>query len=226
MVDDVGTKVKANAVSMLDPSCVIETSPHNYQYWYFIEPTSDKVMFDAVIKAFIEQKLLGNDPGMNGVNRVGRIPGYVNGKDKYGGWRVKMLQLTPAFYPLEKIREAFKLKLQPVRRRRQRAPIGADERVKLFMTQFNWMKAMGMLKHERPNAGGWIEVHCPWRDEHTLKADTGAAISMPNADNEWYGGFQCHHGHCKDRAWNDLCEWINDINFEELEAINARGKLR
>lgn len=228
MVDDVGTKVQRGVVqrASIEPSAVIETSPGNEQWWWFLQPTTDKVMFDAVIKAFIEQRLLGDDPGMNGVNRVGRVPGYINGKEKYGGWRVKTLSLDPRFYTIDAVRDAFKLKLEPRRRRRSRAPGDAHDRVKLFMTQYEWMKAMGVLKHERPNAGGWVEIHCPWRDEHTMKADTGAAISMPNEENEWYGGFQCHHGHCIDRTWVDLCEWINDINFEELEAINARGKLR
>lgn len=228
MVDDVGTKVDGDVVAGKPPSAVVETSPGNYQYWYFIEPTTDKVKFDATIKAFIGQKLLGDDPGMNGVNRVGRVPGFINGKAKYGGdYRVTLNYLdSNVRYSLDDIKSLFKLSLAPVRRRRRRAPPDAEDRVALFMIQYRWLKAMGMLKHEKPNAGGWIEIQCPWIEQHTARANTGAAISMPNLENEWYGGFQCHHGHCMERQWTDLCEWINDINFEELEMINASGKLR
>lgn len=220
MVDDVGTKVDYSVVENgLDPSIIIETSPENFQYWYLIQPCHDKVIFDAVIKAFIAQQLLGDDPGMNGVNRVGRVPGFINGKGKYNGWRVCTTAFEDHVYTLEDIREGFGLKLDPVRRKRRRGPPDAEYRVKLFMVFYNWLKAHGMLKHERPNAGGWIEMRCPWVDEHTGRANTGAAISMPNPENEWYGGYQCHHGHCIDRGWAELTDWIADFCATNLESI-------
>lgn len=222
MVDDVGTKVVRKIVIDTVPSVVLETSPGNYQWWYFIEPTDDKLMFDAVIKAFIAQQLLGNDPGMNGVNRVGRIPGYINGKAAYAGWRVKTVNpYRGDRYTIADIRDMFNLTLSPIRRRRRHAPGDAKDRVELFMQHYRWLKTMGVLKHDNPNVGGWVEMHCPWRDEHTARADTGAGISQPSENNEWYGAFQCHHGHCMDRTWSDLTQWMDDINVEELEIANG-----
>ena len=229
MVDDVRTKVPISAVGdAAAPSAIIETSPGNEQWWYFLEPTDDKTMFDATIKAFIASKLMGDDPGMNGVNRVGRIPDFVNGKPKYFAedktpWRVKLVSPRSQLnnrYHLEQIKSMFGLKLSPVRRRRVRAPIDAEYRVKMFMAHYRWLAARGMLKRVKPNLGGWIEMRCPWMDEHTGRADTGAAISQPNEENEWYGGFQCHHGHCIDRNWGTLTEWVAQMAEEELEAIN------
>ncbi len=224
MVDDVGTKVERSVVESIAPSAIIETSPGNEQWWYFLEATDDKLMFDAVIKAFIRQALLGSDPGMNGVNRVGRIPGFINGKAIHEGWRVKLLHLCSLRYELSEIKDLFGLSLAPVRRRRRYAPTDAKDRVALFMTHYNWLVDRGQLKHDRPNAGGWIEMHCPWRDEHTGRADTGAAIAQPSEENEWYGGFQCHHGHCIDRGWSSLTEWMTDINAQELEVINEHAQ--
>jgi len=226
MVDDVGTKIDPSIVEHTTPSAIIETSPANYQWWYLLNATADKPRFDATIKAFIAQKLMGEDSGMNGVNRVGRIPAYINGKAKYAGFRVKLcdghdLSLR---YGLDDIKDMFSLRLKPMRRRRKHAPPDARDRISLFMHHYNWLKHSGQLKHDRPNAGGWIEMECPWIHEHTAKANTGAAMSMPSEENEWYGAYQCHHGHCIDRTWGSLTDWMNDINVEECDKANANDR--
>lgn len=227
MVDDVRTKVPVETVELLSPSAIVETSPGNEQWWYlFDRPVEDKLLFDALIKSFIESNLLGNDPGMNGVNRVGRIPGYINGKEKYNGFRVRLLELNDKRYTVQDLKDAFKLKTRLVRRRARPAPTDARDRIAMFMTHYNWMKQNGMLKASKMNVGGWMDIHCPWTEEHTNRADTGAGISEPSADNEWYGAFQCHHGHCIDRTWRELTDYIATIAEDTLEQINKRAGVK
>jgi P4 family phage/plasmid primase-like protien len=59
----------------------------------------------------------------------------------------------------------------------------------------------GELVDASPNQNGFVDVLCPWREEHTSPGDT--AGYKPGS-----GGFQCHHGHCEGRTMNDLRAWV------------------
>ena len=226
MVDDVGTKVDAAGVAHMPPSAYVETSPGNYQWWYFLaEPLRSNDRFDQIIRAFIAGNLLGADPGMAGTNRVGRLPGYVNGKAKYGGnFRVRLDGLHDRRYTPEELVEGFKLKLAGQRRPladRRLMPEDIMSRAQAWAAAHDWLRQRGVLKRDEPDAAGWWEMTCPWMDTHTDRADSGAAMREPNEDNGFYGGFRCHHGHCGERMWRDLTDWINDESVEELERANA-----
>lgn len=221
MVDDVGTKVNPSTVEALEPSARVETSPGNFQLWYFLsEPERDRVRFDGVIRAFISGRLLGADPGMSGVTRVGRLPGFVNGKPANNGWRTRLDLLEPGRrYSVEQLLEGFSLRINGRRERRERLPTEAAlERNRAFTVAYKWLEERRMLKRPEPDPSGWTEVRCPWVEEHTGRADTGAAVREPSEENEYYGAFRCHHGHCADRGWAELTEWIAERSAEELEA--------
>ena len=232
MVDDVGTKVPTLTVKALAPSAVVETSPGNAQVWYLLSgPCTDRERFGAVVDAFIDAQLLGADPGMAGFNRVGRLPGSVNGKAKYGGaYPVTLQDWHPERrYSLDEITSAFGLKPQARRRRGEvRAlidvPLGELQvRVELFKAHIDLMAQRGMLKSHAPDAGGWIDVVCPWVDNHTGGVDNGSAVRIPDAANGFYGGYRCHHGGCAGRGWRDLTEWLNETNVEMLDKINREA---
>jgi hypothetical protein len=230
MVDDVGTKVPLgsmvaeNGYPILPPSAIVETSPGNFQWWYFLaEPERDMVRFDGVIRAFISGKLLGADPGMSGVTRVGRIPGFVNGKAKHNGWVVRLVTLDDRRYTIGEMLDAFKLTINGRRVIREQLPTeDAIERNRAFSGVFKFLGQRGMLKKEHPDPSGWTEMSCPWIGDHTNGADTGAAIREPAAENDYYGAFRCHHGHCADKGWSELTEWINELAAEELAAAGDR----
>lgn len=221
MVDDIGTKVDAEAVDGLLPSAVIETSPGNFQYWYFFnEPCREMSRFDALIRAFITK--IGEDPGMAGVNRVGRLPGYTNGKEKYAGFITQMHSLTDARYSIEQLVAGLGLELiGRVATRNRLMPADARERNLGFMHAYKWLAGSGIMKARRPDKSGWFDISCPWVDGHTGAADNGAAIREPHEENGYYGGFRCHHGSCKDRGWADLTQWIS----EQAEDINNRTSI-
>lgn len=222
MVDDVGTKVDPAIVSGVPPSARIETSPGNEQWWYLLDkPLQDAATFDGVIRAFISGRLLGADPGMSGVTRVGRIPDYYNMKPAYGGWRVQMHELSSVRYSVEELLDRFALKING--RREQRPKLVSEDaaaRNAAFMTAYKFLEQRRMLKRDEPDLSGWVEMSCPWVGDHTAGADTGAAIREPAQENEFYGAFRCHHGHCADKGWAELTDWINELAIEELEEAN------
>lgn len=228
MVDDVGTKVDRSVVESLAPSARIETSPGNEQWWYFLDtPEPNAARFDGVIRAFISGKLLGADPGMSGITRVGRIPGFVNGKPAHNGWRAKTLELTGRRFSIDELLGHFELKLNGQRVARERLLTEqAIERNAAYAAAYKWLEQRGQLKRHEPDASGWTEMTCPWVGDHTGGADTGAAIREPADENDYYGAFRCHHGHCIDKGWAEMTDWIAEASAEELDAAADRAHKR
>ena len=219
MVDDVGTKVDPSRVAMLPPSARIETSSGNEQWWYFFrEPERDAKKFDDLIKSFIAGSLLGKDPGMSGITRVGRLPGFTNGKPAYNGWITRLHDLNDRRFSIDEIFDAFSLtRLSRTFRPERATPADRAERIAAFYVAFKWLLQRGQLKATEPDMSGWTEMTCPWIEEHTGGADTGAAIREPREENGYYGGFRCHHGHCQEKGWRDLTQWISELAGEELD---------
>jgi hypothetical protein len=227
MVDDVGTKVAADRVSAAEPSIRVETSPGNEQWWYLLDkPERDGARFDALIRALIEERMLGEDPGMSGVNRVGRVPGFRNGKPSAGGWVVRIVEESPARWSTEELVRAWGLRLfgRAERREKLRDPLAAKARASGYIEALRALRRWNMLKVAAPDPSGWWEIRCPWVDDHTASADNGAAIREPHEDNGYYGGFRCFHGHCADRGWRELTEWIAEESIEQVESNHGRSE--
>lgn len=228
MIDDLGdgpgSKWPLSVVDPLPPTALIETSPANFQAVYIFErAVEDREEFSALIRAFIAQRFLSDDPGMGGVNRVFRPPVGVNGKAKYGGaFPVTAHQLCEDHrYAIDEIVRAFGLRLSPVR---PPVPRGATadraQRIRAFIAVRSALRAAGMVKREEADLEGWVDVVCPWTAEHTGAADNGAAIREPAEENGWTGAFRCHHGGCAERGWRDLTEWLAGEAEQILEAVN------
>lgn len=219
MVDDVGTKVDEKKLNGVTPSFIIETSPANFQWWLLLkEPERNADKFDAFIRAFIEGRLLGADPGMSGITRVGRLPGFVNGKAKNNGFVTRLIAANPTKrFTLPALLKAFDLKLQGTRSPPRMIPNDiARDRIKMFVTVERFLNRHGMFKRNTPDPSGWREIRCPWKDEHTKGADTGAAIREPRHENQYYGAFRCHHGSHSGKTWRDLTDWMADLAAEEV----------
>lgn len=220
LIDDVRTKVPFDVVKGVKPTAIIETSPGNEQWWYMLgDPERDYDKFDQVIRAFIRDRLLGNDPGQAGVTRVGRLPSHVNAKAKYGGsFLTRLIEFEPTRrFTIDELVKKFKLSLEG----RRMPPPSVDRsiakaRIDMFYNAQKFLQRRGMFKRKLPDPSGWQEMHCPWRDGHTGAADTGAAIREPAPESQWYGAFRCHHGSCAARGWKELTDWIADLAAEEV----------
>lgn len=219
MVDDVGTKIDAASIH-LKPSAIVETSPDNQQWWYFFsEPERDQDRMKALIDTFILNKLLGKDPGMAGANRVGRLPGFTNGKARYGGdFRTRLVSLDADWrFTTVQLLRAFGLNIRKPKPPKKPRP--GEEAVKrdIYNNVEGWLRGEGYLKSNRPNLGGWQEMTCPWVGEHTDRANTGAGLAEPSRENGWTGAFRCHHTtSCSDRGWRELTDWIAKISMDEI----------
>jgi len=225
MIDDLGTKLPMSDLKM-KPSCLVETSPGNFQAWLFIEKplltiASAETLINEMIRAGISAEM---DPGMKGVTRVARVPVGANGKAKYRGDGGKVWQQVvheaalELRYTPEQIAEAYGLDLTP----RREAPPPALPRAGIDVERaglIKWIKLLGIHKEEqRP---GYHEITCPWADAHSDKGTTGTYYMEPEALNSYHGGFLCHHGHCMDRDISDLVGWVR-AQKESLTSVVPR----
>ena len=231
MIDDVGTgkgaKFPLSVLDPLPPTAMVETSPDNFQGMYFFDSLADDMEeFDALIRAFIQKQFLGNDTGQAGVNRVFRPPAGINGKPKHmrngKPWNVRCTEWNPERrYSIAEIARAFGLSLVK-RRNKPRDEVmmkaKSADRIRAFIAVRALLRGAGWIKREEPDYSGWIHVRCPWTHEHTDQADNGAAIRLPAEDNDWYGAFRCHHGHCEGKGWRELTDWL----VEDLEWVLER----
>lgn len=239
MIDDLGTGLGAkqplDLLRALEPSALIETSPDNFQAVYLFDQfETDEAQFDALIRAFVQNCLLSaQNSGMDGTNRVFRPPYGINGKPKYratpdgADWSVRLADWHPERrYSIKEIATAYKLDLVRENRVRRASAylieVEPDRRAH-FLAVYRMLKSAGMLKRPDPNRSGWIDIICPWRDGHTDRADNGASIRVPDTENEFYGGFRCHHGHCEGRGWRELTEWFANEAAEVLEWVNENS---
>ena len=231
MIDDIGegegAKFSRDILDPLAPSAMIETSPGNFQAVYLFDQLIESMeTFDALINAFIARQFLSKDTGMAGVNRVFRPPIGVNGKAKYGGWEVRAETLDlDRRYSVEQIVQAFDLDLQyhrPAPLDLEMAKPHRAEHEAFFAEVARILQSVGMMKSRSPDVGGWVDIVCPWTDEHSGGVDNGAAIRVPSEENYFNGAFRCHHGSCAERHWGDLARWIDEEVIEELRIINER----
>lgn len=217
MVDDVGTKVDFDKLA-LQPTCLVETSPGNFQGWYFlVEPERDRIRAETLIKGMIAGGLTadGSDPGMNGVTRYGRLPVGVNGKAKYverlGHPFVQKVASwsTSARYSIEQIAHAYgvdmsvaksppRKRLSPARRPSHPGVACGDDAI------IRILKAAALYVEPLSSLEGGHRIVCPWVHEHTDADPTGTVYFEPSDDNAGRGGFKCHHGHCQKRTIADL----------------------
>lgn len=227
MIDDIGTgpgsKFPFALLVAAQPTALIETSPDNHQAVYmFSEGVRDADKFNALINGFITKQFLGRDTGMAGINRVFRPPYGVNGKPKYGGWRVACREWAPwRRYRIEELAEAFGIDLASAGPRAPRgATIGKAEGIRAFVAVRSALRAAGMLKGEEPDMAGWQGIVCPWTEEHTGGVDNGAGIREPAEENAWVGAFRCHHGGCEGRGWRELTDWLAENQGQILQYVN------
>lgn len=208
MIDDIGTKVPRYRI-ILDPSVLVETSPGNFQAWYFLDPPeTNPARGDLLVKRMIAAGLSidAKDPGMRGVTRYGRLPVGCNAKAVYvqslGGPFVQKVESCnlERYVSLDEIAGAYQLDLTPEAPRIYRSPsppITAD-------TLIPELAGLGLYLEPLSGLENAHRILCPWLHEHTGEDPTGTVYFEPGEANGWRGGFKCHHGHCMNRTIQDL----------------------
>jgi hypothetical protein len=220
MVDDVGTKVPFEKL-VLPPSAIVETSPGNYQAWYFLNPPeADRLRAERLIDGMVATGLTADasDPGMKGVTRYGRLPVGVNGKAKYvealGRDFVQRVAVwSPQIrYSVDEIAGAYGvdmtlpasrvMKRRPSKKVSSSVPVTSSDGITDLMT------AIGLYLEPLASLDGAHYVTCPWVHEHTDEDPSGTVYFEPSEENADRGGFKCHHGHCQHRNITDLVHFL------------------
>lgn len=220
MVDDVGTKVTFEKLA-LEPSIRVETSPGNFQDWYFLKaPETNAAKADRLIKGMIESGLTADasDPGMRGVTRYGRLPVGINGKAKYVAklgepfvQRVTVWNPTLR-YSIDEIATAYAVDISsPVnaksykgRKRKHNLSKNLAGDVNAEDVFIELLTRADLYLETLSSIAGAHRIVCPWVYEHTDEDPSGTVYFEPSEDNDWHGGFKCHHGHCQGRNIVDM----------------------
>lgn len=129
-IDDVGNGLGSKGDLLLSdikerlpPTAVVETSPGNYQCWYFFdEPVTEMAYFKAFLNCFVEFVLegAGGDVTIKDIARYGRMPIGINNKrlkdgtykytdEKGNPFRVRLIESDYSKrYSIPEISSAFK----------------------------------------------------------------------------------------------------------------------
>lgn len=209
LLDDIGTKVPADTALRLAPSCLVETSPGNFQAWLFLkQPERSLQRAQALIDGLI--KAGASDPGASGQTRYGRLPTGINGKAKYHDKDGQpFTQRVHAWAPEhrvtpEQIAKAYGFDLAAASKPRPKRTTGRKPAGAGYVPI---LEAAGLYIEPIRGIEGGYRIVCPWHGGHTGADVTGTAYFEPAEQNGMQGGFKCQHGHCAHRTIADL-DWF------------------
>lgn len=222
MIDDVGrgpgAKIDPFLMGSFErnilPSWELETSPDNFQYGYILDaPEQDAAKVNALLDGLVALGLVedGTDPGMKGVTRYARLPLGSNTKEKYGGiFRCNLTAWNPdRKYSIKQIADDFGIDLKDFYHDYTISdPVPEESDIVLHS-----LRKLGLVKEKLRE--GIYDIICPWLEDHSDRADSGAAYLSPM-------GFKCHHGHCASRTGKDLLNWLHGKDPEYDAACSAQ----
>ncbi|USN16378.1 hypothetical protein PLUTO_00620 [Luteibacter phage vB_LflM-Pluto] len=257
MVDDIGHgKGSKGGLSVewfgsrLPPTAVVETSPGNFQLWYFLDqPCDDMRLFKGFLSSFVGSVLKkGGDATIKDVSRYGRMPVGINNKRvspdgpfKYADaardgapFEVELRWFDASVrYSMDTIARAFAFEIV-VPAARARPVIDPDE---LRMDQLWLVMAERVLSEAKAGEGsggvvqmnmsGKYRIACPWGAEHTNGDPFGAYFRgpIPGADVDFV--FGCGHDTCRRenrRTWATFVDFVVMPLIEaELEEANRNA---
>ncbi len=237
MVDDIGTGKGSKGgltvdalTKVLIPTAIVETSPQNFQCWYFLDaPEPNMKRFKAFIRGFVDAVLKkGGDNTIKDVSRYGRMPCGINNKRvssdggfKYpvegGVFRPVLKYFRPNNrYSMDEIARAFLYEIiVPVQQVRE------VDVADLAMDMYWLRMAEDICSAAKMGEGGGgvvqlnmsgkYRIACPWGHEHTNGDTFGAYFRGPIPGAEVEFVFGCGHDTCRKdnkRTWQHFIDEI------------------
>ena len=207
VLDDIGTKATPPPV---EPSWKIETSKDNFQYGYFLEPSTEFSLLEALF-TWCADKGWG-DGGAGGAYRVVRVPGSANlkpGRDMFhslvGHWDMPM-------WSAEELVGDMGADLDALREETQSAEViniktGSFEARANIDPMLDWLATQGMIIKDGGHA--WVDIICPWAAQHTTGENVAGYSPLGRGDGDYVPtrAFKCQHDHCTDKRLADLVKW-------------------
>lgn len=210
---------------ILPPTAVVETSPDNFQVWYFLsKPVEDAGLFADFIRSMVDQFIAkhGGDQTVKDIVRIGRIPYGHNNKKLADGtlkypdvngkpWKVRLWDSDyRRRYTIQTIADKFGVTITRQQFKRQyydKAELLEDAHMfdlaKIMLTKLDMGEAPGMPVTE--NQSGKCRIKCLWGHEHGNGDPTGAYIRGPLPGEAVPFLYHCAHDVCRERAkWANL----------------------
>lgn len=252
MVDDIGSGQGSKGKMTLEffdqylpPTATVETSPGNYQLWYFFTtPIDDLIYFKSLLNCFVANVLKqGGDATIKDISRYGRMPTGINNKRledgtlkyKLDGGKPFKVHLVHADYGRryspEEIAQAFGFTIITPAKRIVEIDEGEYkfDAAWLKMAEYICAKAKmgeGSNGDVNQNMSGKFRIRCPWGHEHS-NGDPGGAYfrgPIPGAEHEFV--FGCAHDGCR-KARRTWAVFIDEIVMPyvagRLDSINRKA---
>jgi len=224
VLDDIGTKVPESKIT-LDPTYVLESSPGNFQYGYVLkEPLTDldeaQCLVDLVYGAGL------SDEGGKLATKKVRLPGGVNGKRGPNfGFVATLHYCDPVYFTPQEILdglgiigiwETISADTKKARRTMRAAgtshwsptPVALQSNAGVIDTVAEWLSEQSLIRNI---SGEWLEIQCPWCDEHTDPSQDSAFYSPVGWGGTEYINqrtFYCHHSHPENTL--DFLQWVSE----------------
>jgi hypothetical protein len=208
VLDDVGTKAKPPPV---EPSWEITTSivddTLNQQWGYMLDPGDDWGRYEALVKWCAAQGWA--DAGAGGSYRLMRVPGSANMKPGREEYRSNVTDWNLAVWSLAEIAEELGCDFSLLNAKKVTVAIkdGGAIAMSGIDTMLNWLVDNGHVVKD--DGGEWVDVLCPWADQHTTGENTAGYSPLGRGDDQYVQtrAFNCLHEHCKDRHLNEFVKW-------------------
>ena len=208
VLDDIGTKADRPPV---EPSWILESSEGNEQWGYMLYPTGDLDRYEALLEYCHRQGW--GDAGAGGSYRLMRVPGSANLKLGRGNFRAVVSRWEPDVWELDELitdlgatEDDLVIKTSTVN-----AKAGMmDLDVEGLDPMLTWLADQGMVVEDK---GQWVDITCPWADQHTSGDGTAGYSPLGRGEGEWKErrSFNCLHEHCKDRKLKELVKWAEPL---------------
>jgi hypothetical protein len=225
VLDDIGTKIPLDKFDGgIDETYVIETSEGNFQYG---------LVLDVPIEDYDEAQLLLDHIAAAGITDKGgcmpckkvRLPCGINGKKGDGrDFKVKLHHMDGPYWTPEALLklcgsditwEELRAHASTQRAKTKRYGAVAWSKVKnynaegVFDPVLEWLYTNDMVVDDT-SPDGWIEIFCPWMDQHTGGDNTAgySPIGYGNVPN--VRGFKCFHDHCSGRKSAEFLAQVHE----------------
>ena len=243
VLDDIGTKIPLDKIPKdFPPSYIIETSKGNFQYGYiFKEPIDTLGPAEAIIQLVYEAGY--SDEGGKTAVKLVRLPDGVNGKKgEKGGFISKLVSLTDITYTPQEIFDHLNLNVNwdevledpdNVTKRRASKSLGttpwADVTPKAQALNgyidpvLEYLYETGQVSMD--NQGPWVEIKCPWNENHTTGESTAGYAPIGRGDNVDNRGFHCFHDSCSGTNTAEFLKYIATVSGIQAGIHDPAAKL-
>ncbi len=233
VLDDIGTKVEEHPP--VEPSYKLESSEGNFQWGYLIEPTENIDRYEAIVAALGEKGW--TDKGAGGSYRVMRVPGSLNDKPGKKNFISRITDWHPErSWDMDELALKMGVDVENMTVTRKKG-VGTpraggaaahDIDIDIDDPMLTWLADEGHIISD--NGGEWVEIVCPWHEEHTDGRNMASYSPLGRGSGEWpeRRAFNCLHEHCKDRAYKDFKGWaVNNggpgvVGYDPLPWIQAQ----